>query len=121
MNKTFKLTTQHIKLIQRMYVGWDEGFSPNPFGSPVIDLKRPYGNSDVIGDMYEILEGKELDEEELDEKGIDIDDFKDKLYEKYQKLHTETETALQIILKTGKFEVGTYKNEGYGIDWERVD
>jgi hypothetical protein len=47
----FTLTENHLKLLQKMWVGW----STCEFGAPEIDPKRPYGNSDVIGDIHEIL------------------------------------------------------------------
>jgi hypothetical protein len=34
-----------------MYITWDDC----EFGAPACDCKRPYGNSDVYGDMAEIL------------------------------------------------------------------
>jgi hypothetical protein len=51
----FTVTEDHLKLLRRAYIGWDDC----EFGAPGIDPKRPYGNSDVIGDIAEIL-GEEL-------------------------------------------------------------
>lgn len=116
--KYFDLTDNHIKLISNMYVSWDEGFSD--LGVPTINQKRPYGNSSVIEDIYEIMEGKRINEDELETQGIDYDDFLEGLYLKYTKLHEETETALQIILYTKKFETGKYKKDGYGRAWVKV-
>ena len=50
-NKKFTLTENHIKLLCRAYVGWNGA----EFGAPSIDPKRPYGNSDVLHDMGDIL------------------------------------------------------------------
>lgn len=102
--KTFKLTKTHIKLLRRMYVRWDNCET----GAPCIDPKRPYGNSDVTGDIHEILTGEcvELTREQED---------------KYIDLHREMETALQIVLRTGKFKVGTYQLlKDYTSDWELI-
>jgi hypothetical protein len=116
--KTFELKEEHIKLLSNMYTDWDEGYSE--FGSPVIDLKRPYGNSDVISDMYEILEGKPLNEDELEQQGISYDGFIKNLYPEYKKLHEETETALQIVLHTKSFKTGLYGLIGYGKAWVKI-
>lgn len=116
--KTFILKEEHIKLLSNSYVAWNQGYSE--FGAPCIDSKRPYGNSDIIGDIYQILEGKRLDENELEKQGIDYCDFCDKLYEDYKKLHEETETALQIILHTKDFQIGTYRSSRYGKDWVKI-
>lgn len=48
---TFTVTDDHLKLLRRASVGW----SDCEFGAPEIDPKRPYGNSNVLGDIAEIL------------------------------------------------------------------
>lgn len=47
--KTFTLTEDHIKLMSRAYISWNDG----ECGAPGVDTKRPYGNSSVIMDVYE--------------------------------------------------------------------
>ena len=79
---TFTITEDHLKLLRRAYVGWDDCET----GAPAIDCKRPYGNSYVPGDVAEIL-GWEVGEELTDEQ-----------YDRAMELHSETEAALQIIL-----------------------
>ncbi len=54
--KQFTLKPEHVKLLRRMYVDWDDC----EFGAPEIDPEQPYGNSDVEQDMIEILGLKEL-------------------------------------------------------------
>jgi hypothetical protein len=49
--KRFTVTDEHLRLLRRAYVGWDE----IEFGAPEINAKRPYGNSNVYGDIAEIL------------------------------------------------------------------
>jgi hypothetical protein len=96
--KKFKLTEDHIKLLRHMRVGW--GYSET--GAPEIDPKRPYGNSDVDGDIHKILTGEYIPED------TDVN---------YDKLHRQTETALQIVLRVGKFEPGVYVCDTYGSNW----
>jgi hypothetical protein len=79
-----------------MYVSWQDC----EFGAPEINPKRPYGNSDVIPDILEIL-GLPYDSENPNEA---LEDFA-------QKIHKETETALQIFLIIGKMEVGEYEKK----------
>jgi hypothetical protein len=104
MNETtFNLTENHIKLLRNMYVCWDSC----EYGAPAIDPKRPYGNSWVERDIHVILTGEEPNE------------LSDELKEEYYNLHKETQTALQIVLTTGKFEVGVYECSGiYLRDWK---
>lgn len=98
MNITeFELKEEHLKLLRKMYVDWQDGYG----GAPEINLKRPYGNSDVVYDVYEILHGREWNYEEEDE-------MSESLYEEMLQWHRETQYALQIVLNTGKFETGVY-------------
>lgn len=105
---TFKLKEEHIKLLQASYVDFDENAY---LGAAAVDIKRPYGNKAVLEDIHEILTGEVVEYSELPKK----------LEEKYLKLHKETATALQIILVTGKFEVGTYEGDRYfNRSWVKV-
>ena len=82
MKERFVLTQDHLTLLRHAYVSW----CAEETGSPQIDPKRPYGNSDVPMDVAEILGwdvGEELTGEQEEEAMI---------------LHGETSTALQIAL-----------------------
>lgn len=107
-DKTFTLTEQHIKLLTHMWVEWQD----DETGAPEIDPKRPYGNSDVAGDVHEILTGQMVDGDEVVLSAQERKDYLD--------LHRETETALQIVLRTARFEPGDYRAEAYSTRWEKV-
>lgn len=102
----FTVTEDHLKLLRRAYVGWDDC----EFGAPAIDCKRPYGNSDVTGDIAEILGIPAGEDEEL------APDVEDRL----TRLHGETATVLQIALATGEFRAGRYARERYSADWRLI-
>ncbi len=91
----FKMTEAHLKLINRMYVGWDDC----EFGAPSINPKRPYGNSDVINDMAKILGFPISDNNELPESLIDY----------LKEIHKSMKIVLQIILWTQSFKIGVYE------------
>jgi len=102
-----------------MYVGWQDCET----GAPEIDPKRPYGNSDVSNDVIRLLDWCDLDniEEEEDEDDFYESSEYEQLCDRAEMIHAQTETALQIILYTGKFEAGDYINkEDYGIDWVKL-
>lgn len=107
----FTLTTQHLALLQRMNVGW----CGDEFGAPEIDPKRPYGNGDVLRDMLTILHPDThpgvLEE---DDSGYQPDTVA-----ALERLHQETERALQIILVTQSFEPGEYVADAYSANWRR--
>lgn len=110
--ETFTVTEEHLKLIQRMWVGWQHC----EFGAPEIDPKRPYGNGDVCGDIAEILG--------LDPRLMNEDDsqYDENMYDSLEALHLETKTALQICLSTQSFKAGLYQQEPYsGNEWELVE
>lgn len=91
---SFTLTEDHIKLLQRAYIYFDDCAYD---GAPAVNIKRPYGNSDVAGDVHEILTGNSEYEELSDEQ-----------HDAYLAIHKETAIALQIILVTGQFKPGKY-------------
>ena len=107
----FILTEEHIKLLSRMNVSWDDC----EFGAPCIDPKRPYGNSSVISDMAEILGMAEEVCPHCDTPLKEQDE--DKLYD----LHKEMETALQVVLSTKSFKSGKYIASKYSNDWLLAD
>jgi hypothetical protein len=109
----FYLTENHIKLLKRMHVYWDDA---GYLGAPAIDLKRPYGDSCVLSDIWEIITGVDVecscgDQKTLteDEKNICI------------KLHKEMDSALQIVLQTGAFKIGKYEWMSYSVGWKFIE
>lgn len=94
----FTITENHIKLLKRMYVDWDDC----EYGAPCINPKRPYGNSDVQTDIKEITGLKGM---------------------KAEIIHKEMQIVLQIICTIGKIETGLYtRNNEYDIhSWEKVN
>ncbi len=105
--ETFTVTNQHLSLIRNMYVDyWDI-----EFGAPGVHPKRPYGNSNPFPDMAEILDIKPI---------ADIDElmFTNSQEEEMKRLHKETTTALQIILRVGFFEPGEYVRDWPHNNWK---
>ncbi len=107
----FTITEEHMKLLERMYIGWEDC----EFGAPAVDCKRPYGNSYVYGDIAEILGIKPEGEEE----GEFTDDQKAEM----AGLHAEMQTVLQILVQnaTTGIKVGdTFTREAsWSSDWTR--
>ncbi len=82
-----------------MFVNWNSDMYE---GAPEIDIKRPYGNRDVYGDIAEMLEWELVETADGDkvmtkEQG-----------EQAKQLHKEMATALQIVLSNQSFETGEY-------------
>lgn len=82
-----------------MWVEWDG----NLCGAPSIDTKRPYGNSDHTEDITYIL-GWSVFTDENGELHLSKEQ-----YDKANTIHRETEMAMQIVLCTQSFRIGTYQ------------
>lgn len=104
----FTMTDQHLRLLRNACVSWDGG----EYGAPAINCKRPYGNSDVEFDIAKLM-GLPFDRES-DEP------FAPNVLKAIRTLHKETETALQVVLRTGSFVPGTYESDWIRGDWKLV-
>ncbi len=104
--KKFTITEQHLKLIKEMWL------VPQT-KCPMVDYIRPYGNSDMLGDIAYIL-GLPAAKE-----GVFSND--QTLY--METLHSECTTVLQICMALLKFEIGTYQqiNQHDSRAWEKID
>lgn len=107
--ETFTVTHDHLKLLRMMYVGWQDC----EYGAPEINPKRPYGNSDVEGDIAEIL-GWAYEEDEY--YGLPED-----LRGEARDLHRQMQTVLQILLCNLHIYPGKYeRKDRYSIQWSFV-
>jgi hypothetical protein len=104
----FTVTEEHLKLLRRANVDWEDC----EFGAPAIDCKRPYGNSDVVADIGEILGY----EEEYWQDPV-TGDYNETIADNFAQLHAETAIVLQIALATGEFRPGRYVCEKYTRNW----
>lgn len=85
----FQVTENHLKLLERTYVGWrDYAYD----GAPGVDPKRPFGDSDVLRDIYEITHDGETPE------GVDPEDFYEEDHPELQAIFREMEYVVQIAL-----------------------
>ena len=107
--RTFEVTREHLKLLQNMWVRWDDC----EYGAPAIDSKRPYGNSDVETDIVEIL-GWEYEEDEWDGVPSDIRGAA-------SDIHSEMKIVLQILVVNLHIYPGKYERpDKYSNQWSYV-
>ena len=104
----FTITSNHILLLKRMYISWDDC----EFGAPCVNPKRPYGNSDVLVDIAETI-GVKFDNEADDPFSQEDEDL-------MNKIHKEMKTVLQIGVRLGYFKEGVYEAEQYAENWRAV-
>ncbi|HMG44609.1 MAG TPA: hypothetical protein VK611_24965 [Acidimicrobiales bacterium] len=108
--KRFTLTHDHLRLLRAAYVGWNDC----EYGAPEIDPKRPYGNSDVEGDIARILAWVLF-------KDADGDlHFTREQQDRASQLHRETQDALSIVIDLGEVPLGNYAHDR-DVGWFVVD
>ena len=103
--RRFYLSVDHIKLLQKLaIIENDSSCSITPMVYP----KKPYGNSDIPGDIIHIL-GWLKTHEKIDEQ----------LIKKAMKVHREMSIALEIVLCTQSFIPGWYETPTSSVGWAR--
>lgn len=111
-HETLEVTDAHVRLLRRMNVRWNNDAYE---GSPEIDLKRPYGNSDVLGDLIEIL-GENVERDDDGDWQIP-----DREREELFKWHRQMEDVLQILVQNPlTFETGVWQHEKWSMDWSKA-
>lgn len=113
---TYVITEDHVKLLQRLYFRWEDDAYD---GAPAVDIKRPYGNSDVLGDVAEILEWELITDRWGDPT------MTEEQAERAKELHEQMHMVLQILVQNPtNFSAGTYKNVArsapYGCEYRKV-
>lgn len=110
----FVLKEDHIKLMSRMWVQWQDC----EYGAPEIDPKRPYGNSGEFQIFMDMCLALGIEPETC---GSDDDEFGEVQAEMLRKLHLEIEDALQIVLVCTTFETGLYEKDKYNnLTWKKA-
>ena len=107
-----EITQQHIDLIRRYWINWYWTNEPEGYfcGVPNIGLYRPYGNSDVLSDIAEILDIKQ--------PNWDADEnWTDNQLKEIALLHRGAGYALEIMLQHGQLAPGTYTSTNYTHEW----
>ncbi len=111
--RDFTVTSDHLKLLRRAHVFYRGDWDDNGwYGAPCISPHRPYGNSDVLDDVADII-GADRDDEYREGGRPDP-------RERFARLHAETALALQICLAMGEFEPGRFVRGRYPGMWLRA-
>lgn len=124
----YKLTEEQVLLIRQMHINMDDGSCLGYEGGPCVNSKRPFGNSNVEYDVYEIIDPRPYDVM-TDEDGIAyneeenedaFEDFQDMQREIYERWYPTLPGALQVILSSGSFEPGIYSCNKYCSNYRLV-
>lgn len=116
--REFTMTEDHLKLLADLYIGWNDYAYE---GSPGPGDKRPFGNSDVTGDIFRCL-GWEMPDEDADDAewntkwgGRDYDTVWDECFKRAMAIYRELEFAMAIVLKN----VGCPRDQLIGL-WKKA-
>lgn len=117
MNDTFTVTEQHLKLLQRLNLRWEDHYK----GAPGADPQRPYGTKWVLEDIAEILDPAGWEAiPDRDEAALGA--YEQAHEEEFLRIHKETFEAMDIVLRTGQFKAGTYRrSDPWAHDWTLVE
>lgn len=118
--KRFVINEDHLKLLKELAIGWNH----MEFGSPTVDPKKPFGNSDVFQDMVKVLGWeKKIQIDWCLPKNFDLDE--DELPEEIEEvlfdLYRELDVVLEICLRTQSFKPGVYESDMYGSNWKKLE
>lgn len=106
----FELKEDHLKLLK--HVEWDRDFNGEVI---VTSGENPFGGFDHYEDMGVILYGKPDDFDPFDGNPFL---WTDEQKEEMDKLLSELPTAIDVILNTHSFELGTYKTKFHNRQWK---
>jgi hypothetical protein len=79
----------HLRLLGRLNIGWNMYAYD---GGPGTDLKRPFGNSNLPGDLFEIVMQRPLDYEEYED-----DELPEEIYDQLMTIYYEMDYVLMIV------------------------
>lgn len=113
--RTFELREEHLRLLAESW--WEVDYDGPYWRTTGQDPKRPYGNSDVLGDVAEVVYGK-------DWRGDDDESYAEEILgetrtEWLVQLCDELPDALGVVTQCRTFEPGLYRREEYSSrPWE---
>jgi hypothetical protein len=116
MPDIFIVTEDHLKLLGRLNLRWDDAYK----GAVGADTKMPYGSSWVFHDIAEIIDPEGFAAvPDGNEEAISA--YEQANEERFLRIHEETFTALDIVLRTGQFTPGRYRRtDPWAHNWERI-
>jgi hypothetical protein len=104
----FEVKENHLKLLKKVHIDWCFHKDSSHDGHFYQNIKRPYGNSDWIGDIADILKVPRDDEQW----------FTKETETQLIKWHIDMKIVMQILTYNQGIKIGKYRKSSYGIDWE---
>ena len=118
----YHLTEEQVRLVRNLHFGWADGSEIGYDGAPCVGSKRPFGNSHVPGDVWEIVDPRPWEEimKAYENSEEDEEAFADEQQAAYDKYYRTLAHALQVIVSSGSFEPGIYSCNKYCSNYKLV-
>ena len=120
----YRLTQEQVNLIRHMHFDWAPGSEIGYEGGPCINPKRPFGNSNIEGDVWEIVDPRPWDEMHKEDEDEDEEVAWERQEQEqraaFDRWYRTLGHALQVVLSSGSFEPGIYSCPKYTCSYRRV-
>lgn len=112
----FELKEEHVKLVKHLRWSINKENIISGIGDDGDDIAPPFGENNIYDAIDLIIHGRPDDFNPFEVE--DIKEYSDEEKAKYDALYNELPTALEIILSTGSFQVGTYRTKFHDRNWK---
>ena len=113
----FDLKEEHVKLLK--HLRWSKGKNNVIVGLDEEEVSVPFGENNIYEAIDLILNGRPEDVNALEDD--EIINYSEDQKKNWDNLYRELPIALDIILYTGKFEIGSYKTKYHDRNWKKMN
>jgi len=113
----FDLREDHVKLVKHLRWSVNKDNILSGVADDGDDIAPPFGENNIYDAIDLIIHGRPENFNPLEEEEIRV--YSDEQKATYDALYKELPTAVEIILSTGSFELGTYRTKFHDRNWKR--
>lgn len=115
----FELKEEHVKLLKHLRFSINKVNVISGVADDGDEFAPPFGENNIYDAMDLILNGKpkEFNPFETEE----LTEYADDQKAEWDKLYSELPMALEVVLSTLSFELGTYKTKFHDRNWKKIN
>lgn len=113
----FELKEEHVKLVKHLRWSVNNDNILSGVGDDGDDIAPPFGENNIYDAIELIIHGRPDDFKPFEVE--EIKEYTDEEKATYDALYKELPTALDVILFTGSFELGTYRTRYHLREWKK--
>ena len=114
----FELTENNVKLLKNLRWSIKDKAIIGLEDEKEIDNPKPFGEDNLYEAIDTIINGKPVDFDPLNTYEERV--FDEAQIEQFDELYNGLPTALEIILTSGSFELGTYRAKFHERIWKKI-